>query len=93
MSSAGTGEEKARSAAGGAVAGIAEDADFVFDLHHEYGVVAAVDLLDVLHERGKGARICLLRRFTGGAEEFDFGCRLTTTRGKRFVSCLTQTGA
>ncbi len=56
----------------GVVAGVAEDADFVFDLHHQHGVVAAVDFLDVAHEGGEGARVGLLRGFALGREDFDF---------------------
>ena len=35
-------------------------------------MVLCVDLLDVLHERGKGTRIGLLSGWDGGAQEFDF---------------------
>ena len=47
----------------GVVARVAENADLVFDLHHQNGVVARVDFFDVLHERGKGAGVgCLSGR-------------------------------
>src|SRR5579883_2600661 len=53
---------------GRAIARIAEHADFVFDLHHQYCVVAAVDFTDVTHECGKGARIGLQRGCAKGTE-------------------------
>ncbi len=42
---------------GGVVARVAQHADFIFDLHHEHGVIAAISFFDVLHrERQKRAR-------------------------------------
>ena len=52
----------------GVVPRIAEHADFVFNLHHENGVVAAVGLFDVLHQGGKSARVGFLREVTNTAE-------------------------
>src|SRR5208337_5680120 len=42
---------------GGVVASVAENADFVLNLHHDDRVVAAVDLAKVLHNRGEGPRV------------------------------------
>ena len=53
------------------VARVAENADFVFDLHHQHGVVVGVDLLDVLHERREGAGVGLLRGRALRAQNLD----------------------
>jgi hypothetical protein len=55
---------------------IAEDADFVFDLHHQHGAIAVVDILDVLHERGEGTGIGFLCGGALGAEDFNLGAIL-----------------
>ena len=39
------------------VTAIAEDADFVLHLHHDDGVLAGIDLANVLHDRGEGAAV------------------------------------
>ena len=57
----------------GMVARVAQNAYLVLHLHHQHGVIAAVDFLEVPHERGKGA----CRRPLGGrvgqrAQDFDF---------------------
>ncbi len=58
------------------IARVAEYAHFVFDLHHQHGVVAAVDFFDVLHEGGEGAGVGLLGGGAEGAEDFDFAAVL-----------------
>ena len=42
-----------------AVARVAEDADLVLDLDHEDGVLGAVELAEMSHERGEGADVGL----------------------------------
>jgi hypothetical protein len=39
------------------IARIAKDADLVLSLHHDDGVVAAIDVANVLHEGGEGASV------------------------------------
>ena len=55
----------------GVIARVAEHADFVFNLHHQHGVITAVDRLDVLHQRREGGGVCLLRGRSQRAQNFD----------------------
>ena len=53
------------------VAGLGDHADFVFDLHHDHRVLIAVDLLEVLHQRGERFRVGGDVRFAEGREDLD----------------------
>ena len=64
----------------GAVARVAEDADLVFDLHHEDGAIGGVDLGDVLHEGGEGAGVGLLQVGGGGREHLNGRAALNDAR-------------
>ena len=63
------------------VARVAEDADFIFDLHHQNGVVVAVDFFEVLHDGGEGAGVGVLGApGRERAEDVDWDCRFDGAR-------------
>ena len=64
----------------GVVARVAQYADFILHLHHENGVIAAVDLFDVLHESGEGAGIGLLGGGGRGTQYFHLAAVLHDAR-------------
>ena len=72
---------------GRAVARVAQNADFVFHLHHQHGVLFAVYFLDVVHQSGKGFGVGRHSGFAEGAQGFE---RTNDGNGFAFVDLNTR---